>query len=91
MKQSLNTKIITFHGLLIKLFKHVQQAQEVPSNEKESNNENKHRLLLPFQGDKGCNIIKSINKRVNKLLPNNTMIEVAFKSTKLSGCRDMLL
>ena len=27
-----------------------------------------------------------MNKGVNKLLPNNTKIEVAFKSTKLSSC-----
>ena len=72
-----------------KVFKQVQQAQQVPSNtanEKESDNKNIHRLLLPYQGDKGCNIIKSMNKCVNKLLPNNTKIEVAFKSTKLSSC-----
>ena len=42
--------------------------------------------LLPYRGDKGCNIIKSINKCVHKLLPNNTKIEVVFKSTKLSSC-----
>ena len=41
---------------------------------------------MPYQGDKGCNIIKSTNKCVNKLLPSNTKIEVAFKSTKLSSC-----
>ena len=45
-----------------------------------------HQLFLPYQGDKGCNIIKSMNKCVNKLLPNNTKVEVVFKSTKLSSC-----
>ena len=63
--------------------KQVQQAQQVPSNtanKKESDNKNIHRLLLSYQGDKGCNIIKSMNKCVNKLLPNNTKIEVAFKA-----------
>ena len=72
-----------------KVFKQVQQAQQVPSNtanENESHNKNIHRFLLPYQGDKGCNIIKSMNKCVNKLLQNNTKIEVAFKSTKLSSC-----
>ena len=71
-----------------KVFKQVLPAQQVPSNtanEKESDNKNTHRLLLPYQGDKGCNIIKSMNKCVNKLLPNNTKIEVGFKSTKLSS------
>ena len=43
-------------------------------------------MLLPCQGDKSCNITKSMNKCVNKLLPNNTKIQVAFKSTKLSSC-----
>ena len=42
-------------------------------------------MLLPYHGDKGCNI-KSINNCVNKLIPNNTNIEVAFKSTKLRSC-----
>ena len=72
-----------------KVFKQVQQAQQVPSNtanEKESDNKNIHRLLLPYQGDKGCNIVKSMNKCVIKLLPNNTKVKVAFKSTKLSSC-----
>ena len=52
-----------------KVFKQVQQAQQVPpntANENESNSNNIHRLLLPYQGDKGCNIINSMNKCVNK-------------------------
>ena len=52
----------------------------------QGDNKNIHQLLLPYQGDKGCNIIKSMNKCVNKLLPNNTKIEVTFKSTRLSNC-----
>ena len=72
-----------------KVFKQVQQAQQVPSNtvnEKENDNQKIHRLLLPYRGDKGCNIKKSMNKCVNRLLPNNTKIEVAFKSANLSSC-----
>ena len=42
--------------------------------------------MLPYQGNEGCNIIKSINKHVNKLHSNNTKIEVMFKSSKLSSC-----
>ena len=72
-----------------KVIKQVQQAQKVQTNTaNENKNVNKkiHCLFLPYQGDEGCNIIKSINKRVNKLLPNNTKIEVTFKSTKLGSC-----
>ena len=71
-----------------KVIKQVQQAQKVPTNTANENENDKkiHRLLLPYQGDAGCNIIKSINKCINKLLPNNTKIEVMFKNTKLSSC-----
>ena len=72
-----------------KIIKQVQQAQKNPTNianENENDNKNMHRLLLPYQGDEGCNIIKSTNKRINKLLPNNTKTEVTFKSTKLNSC-----
>ena len=53
---------------------------------KKNDNKNILRLLLSYQGDKGFNIIKSVNKYVNNLLLNNTKIEVAFKSTKPSSC-----
>ena len=89
MKQSLNKKNNYPSWVIDKVFKQVQQAQQVPSNtanEKESDNKNIHRLFLPYQGDKGCNIVKSMNKCVIKLLPNNTKVKVAFKSTKLSSC-----
>ena len=65
-----------------KVLKQVQQAQQVPyntTNEKENDNKKIHRLLLPYQGNKDFNTIKSMNKCVKKLLP----IEVKFKSIKL--------
>ena len=72
-----------------KVIKQAQQAQKVPTNtanENEHSNKKIHRLLLPYHGNESCNIIKSMNKRVNKLLPKNTNIEVTFKSTKLRSC-----
>ena len=51
-----------------KVFKQVQQAQQVLSNttyEKENGNKKIHRLLLPYQGGKSCNVIKSMKKSVN--------------------------
>ena len=68
-----------------KVIKQVQQAQKVQTNtanENENDNKKIHRLLLPYQGDESCNIIKSMNKRINKLLPNNTKIEVTSKTLK---------
>ena len=51
-----------------KFLKQVQQAQQVLSNttyEKENGNKKIHRLLLPYQGGKSCNVIKSMKKSVN--------------------------
>ena len=71
-----------------KIIKQVQQSQQVPSNnanEKENDNKKINQLLLLYQGDKGCHIIKPMNKYVNKLLQNNTNIEVTFKITRLTS------
>ena len=60
-----------------KVIKQVQPAQKVPTNtanENENGNKKIHRSLLPYHGTEGFNIIKSMNKCVNKLLPNNTKI-----------------
>ena len=67
------------------VIKQLQQAQQISSNttnEKENDNKKIHWLLLPYQRDEDCNIIKSMNKCVNKLLPNNNKIEITLKSTK---------
>ena len=42
--------------------------------------------VFQYQVDEGFNIIESMNKRNNKLLPNNTKTEVAFKSITLRSC-----
>ena len=52
---------------------------------KKKHNKKIYQLILPYQGDEVCNIIKSMNKCVSKLLPNNIKIEVTFKSTKLGS------
>ena len=85
LKQSLNTKIITFHGLLIKFSNKFSKFHSIPPMKK-GNSKNIHQLSLPYQWHKCWNIIKSMNKCANKLLPNNTKTEVAFKRTKLSSC-----
>ena len=56
---------------------------------KKNDNKKIHRLLLPYQGNEDCSIIKLKNKCVDKLLPNNTKIKVMFKSTKLSSCSNV--
>ena len=48
--------------IIDKVIKQFQKAQQVPSNttnEKENDNKKTHQLLLPYQGQEGCNIVKT--------------------------------
>ena len=45
-----------------------------------------HLLVLPYQGQKGDFIIKSMNKRLKTLLPDNVKTDVAFQGKQLSSC-----
>ena len=42
--------------------------------------------MLPYQGDKGSNLLKSLKRYVSKLLPENTKLEITFISKKLNSC-----
>ena len=43
-------------------------------------------LVLPYQGQKGNFIIKSMKKRLKTLLPDNVETDVAFQDRQLSSC-----
>ena len=49
-----------------------------------SNNDKIHRLILPYQGGKGSNLLKSMKRYVSKLLPEHTKLEITGK--KLNSC-----
>ena len=89
-KQSINTKIITLHGLLIKVlnkFNKLNKLNLIPQMKKETTT---RKYIDGYyhinQGNEGSNIIKSMNKCFEKLLPTHTETKVTFKSTKLSNC-----
>ena len=46
----------------------------------------RHLLVLPYQGQKGDFIIKSMRKRLKTLLPDSVKTDVAFKGKQLSSC-----
>ena len=46
----------------------------------------RHRLVLPYQGQKGNFIVKSMRKRSKTLLPDNAKTDVAFQGKQLSSC-----
>ena len=56
---------------------------EVPTNENETLTK-KHMLLLPYQGDKGIRLTKSLKIDLNKDLPNNVKTQVTFTLKNLA-------
>ena len=45
-----------------------------------------HLLVLPYQGQKGNFIIKSVRKGLKTLLPDNVKTDVSFQGKQLSSC-----
>ena len=43
-------------------------------------------LVLPYQGQKGNFIIKSVRKGLKTLLPDNVKTDVSFQGKQLSSC-----
>ena len=66
----------------------IDDAEKIPlANENDSsNNEKIHCLMLPYQGDKGSNLLKSMKRYVSKLLPEHTKLEITFTGKKLNSC-----
>ena len=46
----------------------------------------RHLLILPYQGDRGNSLLKSLQKRLHNLLPNHIITEVTYTGKKLSTC-----
>ena len=44
-----------------------------------------HMLVLPYKGERGQRIIKSVNKAVTKILPQNYVTQNVYKSKKLGS------
>ena len=44
-----------------------------------------HMLVLPYRGERGQRIIKSINKVVKEILPQNHITQNVYKSKKLGS------
>ena len=66
----------------------IADAKKVPSaSENDSSSNDKiHRLMLPYQGDKGSNLLKSMKRYVSKLVPEHTKLEITFTGKKLNSC-----
>ena len=52
----------------------------------QKDDDKKHFLMIPYQGGKGAQIIKSDRKTIKRLLPSNVKVQVCFTGNKLSSC-----
>ena len=69
-----------------KIFK--QQQRVIIANETataEESNSKKQIMKLPYAGEKGCSIIKSLKKHLQKTLPANIEADIIHSGTKLSS------
>ena len=66
----------------------IDDAKKVASADENvsSSNDKIHRLILPYQGDKASNLLKSMNRYVSKLLPEHTKLEITFTGKKRNSC-----
>ena len=46
----------------------------------------RHLLILPYQGDRGNTLVKSLQKRLHNLLPNHVNTQVTYAGKMLSIC-----
>ena len=52
----------------------------------EETEQKRHLLILPYQGDRGNTLVKSLQKRLHNLLPNHINTQVTYTGKKLSTC-----
>ena len=52
----------------------------------EKHDDKKHLLMMPYQGEKGEQVIKSVRKTIKRVLPSNIKVQVSFTGNKLSSC-----
>ena len=62
--------------------KHQQQQQQITADAARKS----HFLLLPYKDEKGEHLIKSMKRRISKLLPPEIKTKVAYTGQKLSTC-----
>ena len=62
----------------------IYDAKKVPLADQDfsSNNDKSFHLMLPYEGDKSFNLLRSMKKFVSNLLPEHTKLEITFTGKK---------
>ena len=78
------------HWEITNVFKEIKEMtpseKEIQVKEDKNTSIKNHLLVLPYQGEKGINILYSLKRYVNKILPENVKIQTAFTGKWLSSC-----
>ena len=78
------------HWVITKVFKEIKEMtpseKKIQIKEDENTSIKNHLLVLPYQGEKGINIVNSMKRYVNKTLPENVKAHTAFTGKWLSSC-----
>ena len=57
----------------------------IKTTDSEKNNIRKPMMILPYAGEKGCTLIKSLKKNLQRVLPVNIQTRIVYTGTKLSS------
>ena len=92
LKEELNHIIKTFYEtnwVITKVFKDIKEItrseMEIQVKEDKNITMKNHLLVLQYEGEKGIHIVNSIERYVNKILPENVKIQIAFTGKRLSS------
>ena len=63
----------------------VPPTPHIETTDGENNNIKKPMMILPYAGEKGCTLIKSLKKNLQRALPINIQAHIVDTGTKLSS------
>ena len=63
----------------------VTPTPHIEATDSENNNIRKPMMILPYAGEKGCTLIKSLKKNLERVLPVNIQTRTVYTGTKLSS------
>ena len=71
--------------LIDKIINEVKEKPKVTKVDNVESCDKKHRLVLPYKGDRGNHILRSMKKYVRKLLPKKSTLRITYTGKKISS------
>ena len=74
------------HWKKLKEIKNKQASQRNIFQGNNNEDQKQHLLVLPYKGHKGEQVVNSVRKRLNVLLPRNVKVKTCYTGKRLSSC-----